>query len=127
MFQETFEGKRVLITGHTGFKGCWLTNWLVALGAKVFGYALSPAAHEVLYDQLQLRSQLDHEVIGDIRDAQKLSSEIKSYQPDFVFHLAAQPLVRASYQKPRETFETNVIGTVNVLDSLIGIPNRARL
>ena len=119
MFQETFEGKRVLITGHTGFKGCWLTNWLVALGAKVFGYALPPAAHEVLYDQLQLRSQLDHEVIGDIRDAQKLSSEIKNYQPDFVFHLAAQPLVRASYQKPRETFETNVIGTVNVLDSLI--------
>lgn len=120
MFQETFVGKKVLVTGHTGFKGCWLTNWLVSMGAKVFGYALPPATHEVLFDQLQLRSRLDHEVIGDIRDAQKLSSEIGNYQPDFVFHLAAQPLVRTSYQMPRETFETNVIGTVNVLDSLIG-------
>ncbi len=120
MFQETFLGKKVLVTGHTGFKGCWLTNWLVSLGANVFGYALHPASHEVLYDQLHLRSRLDHEVIGDIRDAQKLSSEIANYQPDFIFHLAAQPLVRTSYQKPRETFETNVIGTVNVLDSLIG-------
>lgn len=120
MFQETFLSKKVLVTGHTGFKGCWLTNWLVSLGSKVCGYALPPAAHEVLYDQLQLRSRLDHEVFGDIRDAQKLSSEIANYQPDYVFHLAAQPLVRSSYQKPKETFETNVIGTVNVLDSLLG-------
>ncbi|MFZ4079639.1 MAG: CDP-glucose 4,6-dehydratase [Pirellula sp.] len=122
MFHDAFFGKRVLVTGHTGFKGSWLSAWLISLGAKVFGYAIEPQEHEVLYGQLQLASKLDHEVHGDIRDGDLLSREVARYEPDFVFHLAAQPLVRASYQRPRETIETNVMGTVNVLESLMDYP-----
>lgn len=120
MFHDLFLGKKVFLTGHTGFKGCWLATWLVSLGAKVCGYALSPEPHELLYRQLDLKSRLDQEVFGDIRDPQRLKAAMVSFEPDYVFHLAAQPLVRASYVKPRETFEINVMGTVNVLESLVG-------
>ncbi|MFM8570994.1 MAG: CDP-glucose 4,6-dehydratase [Pirellula sp.] len=120
MFSDSFSGKRVFVTGHTGFKGSWLTTWLHSLGAKICGYALKPQPYEILYQQLDIQSCLEAEVIGDIRDAELLKREIRNYQPDFVLHLAAQPLVRASYQKPRETFEINVMGTVNLLDALVG-------
>ncbi|MCY3005759.1 MAG: CDP-glucose 4,6-dehydratase [Planctomycetota bacterium] len=120
MFHDLFEGKNVFITGHNGFKGSWLTAWLVALGAKVFGYSLEPQSHEVLFDQLRLASSIKCDGHGDVRDSRSLTQAILSTQPDFVFHLAAQPLVRASYRKPRETFETNVLGTVNLLEALVG-------
>lgn len=121
MFHNTFADRRVLVTGHTGFKGCWLSFWLQSLGAKVFGYALRPASSDLLYDQLQLKDRLDHEVFGDIRDSELIGREIARYQPDFVFHLAAQPLVRQSYLEPKETFQTNVMGAVNLLDALRGL------
>ena len=120
MFRNAFFNKKVFLTGHTGFKGCWLATWLESLGARVCGYALVPESHELLYSQLDLRARLDREVLGDIRDYQGLRRAIVEYEPDYVFHLAAQPLVRASYAKPRDTFEINVMGTVNVLESLLG-------
>jgi len=122
MFHNAFADKRVLVTGHTGFKGAWLSFWLHSLGARVFGYALRPSPQELLYEQLQLKSKLEHEVFGDIRDSELLSGEISEYEPDFIFHLAAQPIVRVSYQKPQETFQTNVMGTVNVLQALLNYP-----
>ena len=116
-FQNAFKGKRVLITGHTGFKGSWLTAWLLELGAKVAGYALPPVGPTPLFDQLGLASRVDHEC-GDIRDLTTLSRRVREYAPEFVFHLAAQPLVRLAYREPVETYAVNVMGTVNVLEAL---------
>jgi CDP-glucose 4,6-dehydratase len=124
MFHDLFRGKSVFITGHNGFKGSWLTAWLVSLGAEVFGYSLEPESHEVLFDHLRLGHIVKRDGRGDIRDAGALAQAILSSQPDYIFHLAAQPLVRASYRKPRETFETNVLGTVNLLEALVGYPKR---
>ena len=124
MFHDLFRGKNVFITGHNGFKGSWLTAWLVSLGAEVFGYSLEPKPHEVLFDLLRLGESLKRDGRGDIRDTGALSEAILSSEPDYIFHLAAQPLVRASYRKPKETFETNVLGTVNLLEALIGYPKR---
>jgi CDP-glucose 4,6-dehydratase len=118
MFRGVFSGAKVLVTGHTGFKGSWLTQLLLSLGAKVSGYSLDPLPHEILFDQLKLSHRLDSDCRGDIRDLDRLQQEVASVDPDFIFHLAAQPLVRFSYTKPRETFETNVMGTVNLLESL---------
>jgi len=118
MFKDTFFGAKVLVTGHTGFKGSWLTHLLLSLGAKVSGYSLDPLPHEVLFGQLRLSSRMESDCRGDIRDFDRLHREVTSIDPDFVFHLAAQPLVRLSYSKPRETFQTNVLGTVNLLESL---------
>lgn len=114
LFAGVYAGKRVLVTGNTGFKGSWLIFWLMKLGASVCGYSLNlptdPNHHEIL--------NLDFETIsGDVRDLEKLQNAIKSFQPDIVFHMAAQSLVRKSYQNPVETFETNVIGTVNVFEA----------
>jgi CDP-glucose 4,6-dehydratase len=117
MFDDTFRDRRVLVTGHTGFKGSWLAEWLLALGAKVTGFALPPPTQPALFDQLALAKRLDHH-IGDIRDATAVRKVIESTQPEFVFHLAAQPLVRLSYTQPVETYATNVMGTVHVLDAL---------
>lgn len=117
LFHGAFRGKKVLVTGHTGFKGSWLCEWLLQLGAQVTGYSLSPATSPALFDQLGLRSRLDH-ITGDIRDLKKLRDTLATKKPDFVFHLAAQPLVRESYAHPLETFETNLIGTANVLEAL---------
>lgn len=114
---ETFRGKSVLVTGHTGFKGSWLVEWLVLLGAKVTGFALRPDTQPALFDQLQLENRIDH-VLGDVRDADAVSLAVRSVQPDFVFHLAAQPLVRRSYREPVMTWETNVTGTLHVLEAL---------
>lgn len=117
MFGDTFRGRRVLLTGHTGFKGAWLSEWLLALGAQVTGLALSPPTHPALFDQLGLAGRLDHR-LGDIRDAALLRDLVGALQPDFVFHLAAQSLVRLSFVEPVETYAINAQGTVHVLDAL---------
>jgi CDP-glucose 4,6-dehydratase len=114
---SVYKNKRVLITGHTGFKGSWLTLWLSELGAEILGYSLEPPTQPSLFDILKLEKKIKH-VFGDIRNEEKLKKTMIDFQPEFVFHLAAQPLVRLSYQKPKETYETNVIGTVNVLEAV---------
>lgn len=115
-FEKIFKSKRVFVTGHTGFKGSWLCIWLEMLGATVKGYALKPEK-ESLYNQIKSGLKIDS-VISDIRNYEKLKREIISFQPDFVFHLAAQPLVRESYSIPLETFDVNSMGTAHLLDSL---------
>jgi CDP-glucose 4,6-dehydratase len=112
-----FEGKRVFLTGHTGFKGAWLTLILSKLGAEVKGYALAPTSEADLYEQLNGDS-LCNSVIEDIRDRDRVKKELLEFQPDFVFHMAAQALVLDSYKFPVETYETNVMGTIYVLDAL---------
>lgn len=116
-FLDTYAGKKVLITGHTGFKGAWLAEWLLALGAKVTGLALAPITEPALFDQLRLAERLQHH-IGDIRDLSTVRHVVEDAQPEFVFHLAAQPLVRLSYDEPVETYATNVLGTVHVLEAI---------
>ncbi len=116
MFQNTFKNKKVFLTGHTGFKGTWMTIWLELLGAKVMGYALKPETPS-LFNYVKTHLKVES-VIHDIRDKKKLEQEILAFQPDFIFHLAAQPLVRESYKIPVETFEVNVIGTANLLDAV---------
>jgi len=123
MFASAFHNKTVWLSGHTGFKGAWLAEWLVKLGAQVHGYALLPSTQPALFDQLGLSSRLHHQ-INDVRDAGAVHRSIQGTQPDFVFHLAAQPLVRLSYEQPAETYATNVMGTVHVLDALRSLKNR---
>ncbi len=117
-FGSRFREKRVLVTGHTGFKGSWLCEWLLGLGAYVHGLALDPLPGQELYGQLGLHDRIasDHRV--DVRDALKVRSVLATTAPDFVFHLAAQPLVRRSYREPVETFSVNVMGTVHVLEAI---------
>lgn len=117
--RQVFEGKRVWLTGHTGFKGAWLSEWLLQLGAEVHGYALVPGTNPSLFEQLGLAGRLEHE-IHDIRDADAVRRSIHSFCPDYVIHMAAQALVRRSYAIPVETYETNVMGTINVLEALRG-------
>ncbi len=114
----TYQGRRVLVTGHTGFKGSWLCEWLLAMGANVRGFGLPPPTKPSLFEQLSLENRLGGQIIGDIREPGAVASAISEFQPDYVFHLAAQPLVRASYQIPVETFQTNAIGTCLVLDAV---------
>jgi CDP-glucose 4,6-dehydratase len=115
--KETYKGKKVFLTGHTGFKGAWLLKIFNMLGAEVMGYALAPDHAENLYNLID-GEKLCTSVIADLRDSKKLTDAITSFQPDFIFHLAAQPLVRLSYQIPAETFEVNAIGTAHVLDGM---------
>ena len=114
---ESYRGKKVLVTGHTGFKGSWLCEWLLALGAEVHGFALEPPTRPSLFNQLKLAKRIASHTIGDVRDLDLLVRTMRRVKPDFVFHLAAQPLVRLSYEKPAETFDTNVMGMVNVLEA----------
>jgi CDP-glucose 4,6-dehydratase len=109
-------GRRVLVTGHTGFKGSWLALWLTRLGARVTGLALSPATQPALFDLLGLERELDSR-IGDVRDERALAAAFAASRPEIVLHLAAQPLVRAGYREPVETFEVNVMGTARVLEA----------
>jgi CDP-glucose 4,6-dehydratase len=113
----SWQGKRVFLTGHTGFKGGWLALWLARLGAEVRGYALDPATDPNLFTAARVGAIVD-DLRGDIRDAATLQSAMRSFAPEVVFHLAAQPLVRASYDDPILTYETNVIGTARVLDAI---------
>ena len=117
MYQGAFANKTVWLSGHTGFKGAWLAEWLLGLGAKVHGFALPPPTSPSLFDQLGLVQRMRSE-IGDVRDLSAVDRSIQAAQPDYVFHLAAQPLVRESYLSPVETYATNVQGTVHVLDAL---------
>jgi CDP-glucose 4,6-dehydratase len=116
-YYSTFKGKKVFLTGHTGFKGSWMLYWLHKLGADVKGYSLAPEQDQSLYPQIKGHELCDS-TIADIRDREKLIKSIVDFQPDFVFHLAAQPLVRLSYDIPAATFEVNAIGTANVLDGI---------
>lgn len=114
---EFYKGKRVLITGHTGFKGSWLSLILKKLGAEVYGYALSPISPSNLYEILDLKEIINSK-IGDIRNLDDLSNYFDFVNPDVVFHLAAQPLVSESYINPIETYSTNIMGTINMLECL---------
>jgi CDP-glucose 4,6-dehydratase len=114
---ESFRGKRIFITGHTGFKGTWLTFLLKELGAEVMGYALPPESGPNHFVLLGMQDKIDH-VLGDIRDAANLSDAMQSFQPEIVFHLAAQALVKKSYAEPALTFDTNIMGSVNLLDAV---------
>jgi len=115
-------GRRVFLTGHTGFKGGWLALWLSHLGADVRGYALDPSTQPNLFDTLSLGGRVD-DIRGDIRDPKTLDAALIDFAPEVVFHLAAQPLVRLSYADPITTYETNVIGTARVLDAIRRTPS----
>ncbi len=119
---RVYKGKKVFVTGHTGFKGSWMTSLLLRLGAEVTGYALAPATKKNHFEMLGLEDQITH-IEGDIRDAAKLSEALASDSFDIVFHLAAQALVRQSYQDPIETYETNVMGSVNLLEAVRNTPS----
>ena len=116
-FNNVYNGKTVLVTGHTGFKGSWLSIWLKELGANVVGYALDPYTEKDNFILTNLKDRVV-DIRGDIRDKEHLKKVFEEYKPEFVFHLAAQPLVRLSYEQPIETYEVNVIGTINVLECI---------
>jgi len=105
------------VTGHTGFKGSWLCEWLLGLGAEVWGYSLPPPTRPSLFIELGLSKRIHH-IVGDVRDPKALLRALRASKADFVFHLAAQPIVRAAHGNPRETWSTNVMGTVNLLEAL---------
>lgn len=115
--QNFWNGKKVLITGHTGFKGSWLAFWLKMLSADVCGYALAPESQPNLFENLELENKI-RSIIGEIRDLPHFEKTIQSFQPEIVFHLAAQSLVRKSYRKPIDTYTINVIGTINILEAI---------
>lgn len=117
LLESTYRGAKVLVTGHTGFKGTWLTTWLGALGADVTGLALAPNTKPSMFELLEVAKRCRHE-IGDIRDLERTCAVVESAKPDFVFHLAAQALVRRSYAFPVETIATNVMGTTHVLEAI---------
>lgn len=117
MFNNIYKGKRVFITGHTGFKGSWLSLWLTELGAEVCGYSLEANTHPSMFEELDIENHIYKSVIGNILDVGKLEYTINEFQPEIIFHLAAQPLVRLSYWAPVMTYQTNVIGTLNLLEA----------
>ena len=117
MKKEFWQNKKVLITGHTGFKGSWLSLWLKNLGSTICGIGLGPNENS-LFNQLSLSEKIDFHNIYDINELNNLKKTVKSFNPDIVFHLAAQPLVRESYREPVKTWETNVLGSINLLESL---------
>jgi CDP-glucose 4,6-dehydratase len=122
LVKSVWQGRRVLLTGHTGFKGGWLALWLARLGANVRGYALDPATEPSLFATARVSSVIE-DIRGDLRDYDALDRAMREFQPEVVFHLAAQPLVRRSYADPLGTYSTNVIGTANVLESIRTIPS----
>ena len=122
MNPDFWQGKRVFLTGHTGFKGGWLSLWLQAMGAEVHGYALSPPTQTNLFAEAEVELGMASSVIADIREADKLKRSMQAAKPEIIFHLAAQPLVRYSYVQTTETYEVNVMGTVHLLDSVRDTP-----
>jgi len=120
--QRYYQGKKVFITGHTGFKGAWLSAMLHVCGARVKGYALAPEHDYDLFNLLRPHTATEN-IIADIRQKERLSHEISSFAPDYIFHLAAQPLVRRSYVIPAETFDVNVTGTANLLEAVWPLPH----
>lgn len=118
IFQNFFKDKRVLVTGHTGFKGSWLSIWLHALGAEVIGVALDPSTERDNFVLSGIGEKIKADIRADIRDGEKLKAIFKEYKPEIIFHLAAQPLVRLSYEMPVETYQTNVMGTINVMEAI---------
>lgn len=118
---DSLRGKRILVTGDTGFKGAWMAAWLLQLGAEVVGFALPPDGEGSLFDRLDLASRIHH-VDGDIRDAEALAAIVKDFAPAGICHLAAQSLVLRSYRDPKETFDTNVGGSVNLLEAVRAVP-----
>lgn len=117
-FDNAYKGKTVLVTGHTGFKGSWLAIWLTSLGANVVGYALDPYSTRSNYSASHLKERLFADERGDVRDAARLEEVIAKYQPSMIFHLAAQALVRTSYEHPKMTYETNLMGSLNILEAV---------
>jgi CDP-glucose 4,6-dehydratase len=118
-----WSGKNVLLTGHTGFKGGWLTIWLEAMGAKITGYSLFPNTRPNLYEEAKIASLCERSIIGDVRDFNSLRNALVEASPDVVIHMAAQPLVRYSYANPIETYATNVMGTVHLLEAVRSCPS----
>ena len=112
---EFYKGKKVFVTGHTGFKGSWLCQILVNAGAEVTGYSLNPPTNPSLFEIATIENDI-HSIIGDIRDLKSLKKAFDEAKPEIVFHLAAQPIVRDSYKDPVYTYETNVMGTVNICE-----------
>ena len=118
MYNNAYKDKVVMVTGHTGFKGSWLSIWLTMLGAKVVGYALDPYSPRGNYSASHLNNRLFADLRGDIRDSDALESAVEKYKPEIVFHLAAQALVRTAYASPKYTYETNLMGSLNVLEAV---------
>lgn len=118
IFDNFYKGKRVLVTGHTGFKGSWLSIWLHELGAEVIGVGLDPFTERDNYVLSCIGQKMKADIRADIRDGERMKAIFKEYQPEIVFHLAAQPLVRLSYDIPVETYQTNVMGTINILEAI---------
>src|SRR5450432_2334918 len=122
MFNNIYKNKKVIVTGNTGFKGSWLSLWLYSLGAKVTGISKDIPSNPSLFEELELDKKAAHH-FEDIRDASKMKEIFTRVQPDFVFHLAAQPIVSVSYTDPLETFQTNTLGTANILEALRSVTN----
>lgn len=118
MFNNVYKDKTVLVTGHTGFKGSWLSIWLTQMGAKVVGYSLDPESEKCNFNACNLSKRIFADVRGDIRDLEKIKATIEKYQPEIIFHLAAQALVLTSYENPKETYEVNVMGSLNILEAV---------
>lgn len=118
IFNNFYKGKRILVTGHTGFKGSWLSIWLHELGAEVIGIGLDPFTERDNYVLSGIGNKIKADIRADIREGERMKEIFAEYQPEIVFHLAAQPLVRLSYDKPVETYETNVMGTINIMEAI---------
>jgi CDP-glucose 4,6-dehydratase len=116
-FKNVYKDKKILITGHTGFKGSWLSTWLIQLGAKVYGISKDIPTNPSMFEELELSSKMEHHIV-DIRNYEEIKSLIHNIKPDFVFHLAAQPIVSLSYSNPIETITSNVLGTTNILEAM---------
>lgn len=117
-FGDEYRGKTVLVTGHTGFKGSWLCEWLLLLGARVVGYSLEPPTEPSHFDVLQFGEHLEEDFREDIRSLETFQAALRKHKPDFIFHLAAQPLVRRAFKEPHYTVETNIVGSLNVLEAV---------
>lgn len=118
IFHDFYRGKRVLVTGHTGFKGSWLSIWLHELGAEVIGVAQDPFTERDNFVLSGIGQRIKADIRADIRDGERIKEIFRQYQPEIVFHLAAQPLVRLSYDIPVETYQTNVMGTIHILEAI---------